>query len=186
MYKVEKNVSLKAIANLLKYDKIVLFFNGRSEAGCRALGNRSVLSNPATPYGKQIVNFHKNREWFRPLAASILEEHVEQWFFTKNIKISPFMTNIFFVKDCQKYKIPNALHVDGSCRLQTVNIHQNQNYYNLIQEFHTLTNIPLIVNTSFNLAGQPIVETPKDAIDVFVNSNLPYLYFADVKCLLKK
>lgn len=186
MFEVQNNVSLHEVAELISDHNIVLFFNGRSESGCRALGNRSVLSNPTTQHGKNIVNFEKGREWFRPLAASILEEETENWFITKNIKISFFMTYVLFAKEHCKKKIPNALHVDDSCRIQTVSKEHNCIYYNLIYCFYKITNIPLLINTSFNLAGEPIVETPKDAITSFVKSSFPYLYFADTECLLKK
>lgn len=186
MFEIQNNVNLQQVAELIYDHNIVLFFNGRSEAGCRALGNRSVLSNPTTYYGKNIVNFEKGREWFRPLAASILEEETNNWFITKNLKISPFMTYVLYAKDNCKNKIPNALHIDNSCRIQTVNKNQNFIYYNLIRCFYKITGIPLLINTSFNLAGEPIVETPKDAITSFVKSSFPYLYFADIECLLQK
>jgi carbamoyltransferase len=186
MIKRERYVDLVEVAKLIANHNIVLFFNGRSEAGCRALGNRSILSNPSTPYGKNIVNQEKGREWFRPLAASILEEETDEWFLTKGRKCLPFMTHTLYAKTTSQNRIPNALHVDNSCRIQTVNKTQNPHYYKLIQEFFKLTNIPLLINTSFNLAGEPIVETPKDAIASFIKSPFPYLYFADTKCLLKK
>jgi carbamoyltransferase len=186
MLKVEQNIKLAHVAKLISHHRIVLFFNGRSEAGCRALGNRSIVSNPTTPNGKQIVNQEKGREWFRPLAASILEEELTNWFITNRSKTLPYMTHTLYARPEHQNKIPNALHVDNSCRIQTVNKNQNLNYYNLILDFYKLTNIPLLINTSFNLAGEPIVETPKDAIASFMKSAFHYLYFADHGLLLTK
>lgn len=183
---VKKNIDNFYIAKLLLNNNNILYFNGRSEAGPRALGNRSLLSNPCSEHTKNIVNSLKKREWFRPLACTILEEHFEHWFITNGQKSSFFMTEIFFAQHLKKQIIPSVIHVDGSCRVQTINKNQNPNYYDLILIFYQLSGVPLLLNTSFNNAGEPIVETPDDALQSFFTSDFNFLYFADVQYLIIK
>lgn len=185
MFKVEKRFNALNLSKLINDHNIILYFNGRSEAGCRALGYRSIISNPNTPHGKDIINFEKGREWFRPIAASIMVEHFSTWFETDCIE-SPFMTDIFYAKEITLEKAPNIVHIDKTCRVQTVSKNHNPNFYNLLESFYNLTNMPMLVNTSFNLAGEPIVENPKDAINSFLDSNFNFLYFADIETLLYK
>ena len=184
--KLIENTEPCDIANLLLDNNIICIFNGRSEAGSRALGNRSLIFNPKISSNKDMVNEIKGREKFRPLACSILLDEVKNWFHMNEIEESPFMTYSFDVKKEKKQLIPSVIHVDDTCRIQTVTEENNFNYYSIIESFFKLTNIPLVGNTSFNLAEEPIVETIEDAIKTIYNSKLNYLYFPECKFLIKK
>ena len=184
--KLIENTEPCDIANLLLDNNIICIFNGRSEAGSRALGNRSLIFNPKISSNKDMVNEIKGREKFRPLACSILLDEVKNWFHMNEIEESPFMTYSFDVKKEKKQLIPSVIHVDDTCRIQTVTKENNFNYYSIIESFFNLTNIPLVGNTSFNLAEEPIVETIEDAIKTIYNSKLNYLYFPECKFLIKK
>jgi carbamoyltransferase len=184
--KLVENVESYDIARLLLDNKFVCIFNERSEAGSRALGNRSLIFNPTISSNKDLINETKGREKFRPLACSILLDHAKNWFDMNGIDESPFMTYSFDVKPEKHQIISSVIHVDGTCRLQTVSEQNNFNYYSIIKNFFKLSNIPLIGNTSFNLAGDPIVETIEDAIKTIYYSKLNYLYFPECKFLIKK
>lgn len=184
--KIIENIEPYDIANLLLDNNIICIFNGRSEAGSRALGNRSLIFNPKISTNKDMVNEIKGREKFRPLACSILLDEVKNWFYMNEIEESSYMTYSFDVKEEKKDLIPSVIHVDDTCRIQTVTKENNFNYYSIIESFFNLTNIPLIGNTSFNLAGEPIVETIEDAIKTIYNSKLNFLYFPECKFLIKK
>ena len=184
--KLIENTEPCDIANLLLDNNIICVFNGRAEAGSRALGNRSLIFNPKISSNKDMVNEIKGREKFRPLACSILLDEVKNWFHMNEIEESPFMTYSFDVKKEKKQLIPSVIHVDDTCRIQTVTKENNFNYYSIIESFFKLTNIPLVGNTSFNLAEEPIVETIEDAIKTIYNSKLNYLYFPECKFLIKK
>ena len=173
------------VAQLLKDRNIVSIFQGQSEAGPRALGNRSILFDPSHPHGKDIVNRVKGREWFRPFAASVMQEHAKDWFDLRGMEETPYMMYAVELQDEQIGKISAVTHVDGTCRIQTVTEEQNKNYYNLINEFYKLTEIPLLFNTSFNLAGQPLVETLDDAIMTLHSSQIEYLYLPELGKLVK-
>ncbi|HAI42884.1 MAG TPA: hypothetical protein DCM40_34665, partial [Maribacter sp.] len=149
--------------DLILQQEIVAIFQGQSEWGPRALGNRSLLFDPRNKDGKDIVNKIKKREWYRPFAGSCLLEHANDWFEMGIIKESPYMTFAIPVKEEKKSLIPCITHVDGTCRIQTVTKEQNKNFYELIDEFYRRTNVPMLFNTSFNLAGEPLVETLDDA-----------------------
>jgi len=172
------------VAKLIANKNIVALFQGRSEAGYRALGNRSILYDPRDPNGKDHVNNIKHREWYRPFAASIMLEHVHDWFDMSGLTESPFMMFAVNVKEDKKKLIPCVTHVDGTCRIQTVTQEQNSNFYNLINEFYNLTSVPMLFNTSFNLAGEVIVETENEAIDVLQRSKIEYLYIPDKQKLI--
>jgi carbamoyltransferase len=161
-------------------------FQGRAEGGPRALGNRSILFDPRRQDGKDFVNRVKRREWFRPFAGSVMEEHANEWFDMAGMQSSPFMMYAVDVRNDKIAQIPAVTHVDNTCRVQTVNPEQNAHYYELIQEFHKLTGVPLLFNTSFNLAGQPLVETMIDALVTLFNSDIEYLYMPDIGKLVKK
>lgn len=180
------NISYNYIADCLYQKKIVALFQGRSEAGPRALGNRSMLYTPTEINGRDYINTVKNRELFRPLAASILYEFANEWFDMNGIDEAPYMTYSFKAKKEKADKIPSVIHVDGSCRIQTVKKHQNPHYYELISAFHQLSGVPLLLNTSFNLAGEPIVETIDDALRTFENSGIDILYLPDLKIAILK
>jgi len=172
------------IVNLLVNKNIVTIFQGRSENGPRALGNRSVLFDPRFEDGKDFVNSVKHREYFRPFAGSILEEYAHEWFDLRGMYSSPHM---MYAVNCQPgiaEKIPSIIHVDGTCRIQTVTQDQNFHYYNLIKEFHTTTGCPILFNTSFNLGGEPLVETLEDAIWTLQNSDIEYLFLPEFNKLI--
>jgi len=172
------------VVDLITKKNIVAIFQGRSENGPRALGNRSLLFDPRVSDGKDFVNKVKKREYFRPFAGTILEEDVHEWFDLRGMDSSPTMMYAVNCKDGVKDKIPSIIHVDGTCRIQTINELQNPNYYELIREFKKQTNIPIIFNTSFNLGGQPLVETLEDAFDTLLKSNIEYLYLPELKLLI--
>jgi carbamoyltransferase len=168
----------EATAKLLVQNKIVGWFQGRMEVGPRALGARSIVANPTDPRMKDAVNNNvKFREPWRPFAPSILSEYMEEYFGTKHP--SPFMILAFQAREEVKSKIPAALHVDGTGRPQTVEKETNPWYWELIDEFRKLTGVPVVLNTSFNVAGQPIVCTPKDAIGTFYICGLDALAIGD-------
>ncbi len=165
-------------AKLINEGKIVGWFQGRMEVGPRALGGRSILANPTKPHMKDAVNNNvKFRESWRPFAPSILAEHMEEYFGTRHP--SPFMILAFQAREEMKGKIPAALHVDGTGRPQTVEKDTNPRYWDLINEFKKLTGVPVVMNTSFNVAGQPIVCTPKDALGTFYICGLDALAIGD-------
>jgi carbamoyltransferase len=173
------------IVNLLKDRNIVAVFQGRSESGPRALGNRSILFDPSVVDGKDYVNSVKHREYFRPFAGSIMAEHVHEWFDLRGMKESPTM---MYAVNCQpgiESKIPSVIHIDGTCRIQTVTKEQNPLYYELINEFYKSSGIPMLFNTSFNLGGEPLVETLDDALRTLANSNIEYLYLPEYSILIK-
>tara|TARA_B100001013_G_scaffold80600_2_gene43546 strand:+ start:86077 stop:87885 length:1809 start_codon:yes stop_codon:yes gene_type:complete len=175
----------KDIVKLMIEKNIVSMFQGKSESGPRALGNRSILFDPTFKDGKDFVNIVKRREYFRPFAGSILHEHVHDWFDLRGMEESPFM---MYAVNCQEgiaEKIPSIIHIDGTCRIQTVKEEQNPLYYKLIKEFYDQTKIPIVFNTSFNLAGEPLVETLQDAILTLEHSLLEYLYLPEYGKMIK-
>lgn len=173
------------VVDLLRSKNIVAMFQGRSENGPRALGNRSILFDPTFEDGKDFVNKVKNREYFRPFAGTILEEHVHDWFDLRGLPNSPYMMYAVNCKDGVPEKIPSVIHVDGTCRIQTVTVEQNKHFYNLISAFHNITGVPILFNTSFNLGGDPLVETLDDAIDTLSKSDIEYLYLPELGKIIK-
>jgi len=172
------------IVDLITKKNIVALFQGRSENGPRALGNRSFLYDPTDPDGKDHVNKVKRREYFRPFAGSILEEDVHEWFDLRGMKSSPTM---MYAVNCQpgiEEKIPAIIHVDGTCRIQTVNKEQNPHYYDLIKKFKEKTGCPIVFNTSFNLGGDPLVETLDHAVSTLAKSDVEYLYLPEYSTLI--
>lgn len=181
---IQKNISSSYVAKLLSEEKIVAIYQGSSEAGPRALGNRSILFDPRVIDGKDKVNVVKNREWFRPFAGSVLVEKAKEWFDMRGLKESPFMMYAVNVLEDKKLSIPAITHVDGTCRVQTVSKEQNKNFYKLIEEFYKITNVPIVFNTSFNLAGDCIVETIEDAVSTLNSSKIDYLYLPEFNYLI--
>ncbi len=182
---IKDNVSNEEVIDLITSKNIVAVFQGQSENGPRALGNRSLLYDPTDPKGKDHVNEVKHREYFRPFAGSILEEDVHDWFDLRGMKSSPTM---MYAVNCQpgvEEKIPAIIHVDGTCRIQTVTQEQNKHYYDLIKAFKDKTGCPIIFNTSFNLGGEPLVETLDDALRTLQNSRIEYLYLPEYNTLFK-
>jgi len=179
------DTSYEDIAKLIRDGNIVTIFQGQSEGGPRALGNRSILFDPTIKDGKDIVNKVKRREFFRPFACSILKEKVNQWFDLVGREESPHM---MYAVDCLPgvmEKIPSVIHIDGTCRIQTVTQEQNEHYYNLISSFEKLSGVPILFNTSFNLGGDPLVETIADAIDTLQRSDIEYMYLPEIQKLVK-
>lgn len=183
---IVNEVSYDDVAKLISERNIVSLYQGRSEAGPRALGNRSIIYDPRDPNGKDFVNTVKGREWFRPFAGSILEECANDWFDMAGLESSPFMMYAVDVLKDKIEQIPNITHVDGTCRIQTVNPEQNLHYYNLIKAFRDITEVPILFNTSFNLAGDPLVETIFDAMYTIFNSKINYLYLPELGILVEK
>ena len=168
-----KNVSGEA-AQLIARGKIIGWFQGGSEYGPRALGNRSILCDARDPHMKDIVNKKvKHREPWRPFAASVLAEKQREWFELDHP--SPFMLLAASVVKEKRSLVPSIVHVDGTCRIQSVTREQNAPYYELLQAFEKETGVPLVLNTSFNDAGEPIVETPEDALRCFLNTEMDVL-----------
>jgi carbamoyltransferase len=172
------------VAKLISEQNIVALYQGRSEAGPRALGNRSIVYDPRDPNGKDFVNLVKQREWFRPFAGSVLHEETNKWFDMRGLEESPHM--MYAVNVLQPEKIPAVTHVDNTCRVQTVKQDQNQHYYNLISAFNEITGVPILFNTSLNLAGDCIAETIDDALGVIRNSSIKYLYLPEFGLLITK
>ena len=170
----DTKVDLKEVAQAIADGKIVGWFQGKSESGNRALGNRSILADPRNADIKNIINSKiKLREDFRPFAPSVLEEHYNEYFDTN--QPSPYMSRIMpVISDA----IPGVTHVDGTARIQTVTREFNERYYDLINEFYKITGVPMLLNTSFN-CQEPIVETPEDAIATFNKCGLDILVIGD-------
>ncbi len=168
-------------AQLLADGKVVGWFQGRMEYGPRALGNRSILADPRRADMKGILNAKvKFREAFRPFAPAVLAEHVSEYF--EGAGSFPFMTVVLPVKPEKRSVIPAVTHQDGTGRLQTVERAVNPRFYGLIDAFHRRTGVPVVVNTSFNLQGEPIVCTPEDAVSTYRRSGLDALIIGDYAC----
>ena len=164
----------KDSAKLIADGAVLGWFQGRSEYGPRSLGSRSILCDPRELVMKDKLNNKiKKREDWRPFGASVLLEYMSDFFEIESE--SPFMLYVPNVRPHQRQLIPALVHSDGTCRVQSVTKKDNGLFYDLIKVFYSLTGMPLIVNTSFNLAGNPIVETPKDALDCFTQSEMDYL-----------
>ena len=161
------------VAELLDEGKVIGWMQGGSEIGPRALGNRSILANPTKGWMTNYVNELKGREWYRPFAPSVLYDKQSEIFDLDTF--SPYMLVTANVKDEWKSKIPAVTHIDGTSRYQSVAPYMNERYYKLIESFYSRTGVPLVLNTSFNGPGEPIVETPENAINTFINRGLHYL-----------
>jgi carbamoyltransferase len=150
------------------------WFQGRAEVGPRALGARSILADPRRPDMRDIVNHRvKRREWFRPFAPSVLHEHGAEYF--DDYRPNPFMLLVQPVRRDRRDEVPAITHIDGTARLQTVTRSPNPQFHQLITEFHRLTGVPMVLNTSFNLRGEPIVHRPEEAIDDYLRSAMDAL-----------
>ncbi|HEU4620823.1 MAG TPA: carbamoyltransferase C-terminal domain-containing protein, partial [Burkholderiaceae bacterium] len=181
----------EAVAPLLARERIVGWFQGRMEFGPRALGARSILASPIPHDMQRRLNALKDREDFRPVAPMVLEERAHQWFSTSRQQCravangppiveddglpAPFMTFTFNVRPERRDRIPAVRHIDGSARVQTVNRAQHPLCHALIEAFERHTGVPVIVNTSFNTLGRPIVCTPRDALEAFFTSPIDAL-----------
>jgi carbamoyltransferase len=157
----------------LSENKVIGWMQGGSEIGPRALGNRSILANPSKVWMEKNINHLKGREWFRPFAPSVLFEKQSDVF--ESDVFSPYMLVTTSVKEEWINKIPAVTHIDNSSRHQSVTMDTNPKFYKLIKKFYKKTNIPLLLNTSFNGPDEPIVETPYDALNTFVERKLDIL-----------
>lgn len=161
-------------AGYLQEGEIIGWFQGRMEIGPRALGNRSILANPAFDNMKDKINLEvKHREAYRPFAPATPLEHVKEYF--EMDKEDPFMLKVCYVRPEKRSVIPAVVHVDGSARLQTVRRELNPRFHELLTKFGRLTGVPVLLNTSFNIMGEPIVESPMDAIRCFFSTGLDKL-----------
>ncbi len=166
------------VAQCIANGHIVARFAGRAEFGPRALGNRSILADPRRKDMKDYLNTRvKHRESFRPFAPSVLIEHASKWFDLEDR--SPYMLRVVNVPGGMREFIPAVVHVDGSARVQTVDKRENPGYWKLIDAFYNITDVPLVLNTSFNVAGEPIVETPRNAVDCFESTDIDVLLLED-------
>lgn len=167
----------RRIAAAIADGQVVGWFQGRMEWGPRALGNRSILCDPRRADMKELLNSKiKRRESFRPFAPSVLEEAVSEWF--EEDDAVPFMMQVFQIREDKRSRIPAVTHVDGSGRLQTVSARTNPRYHRLIEEFFTLSGIPMVLNTSFN-ENEPVVCQPKEALDCFLRTRMDLLVLGD-------
>ncbi len=162
------------VAHLLAEGKIVGWFQGRMEFGPRALGGRSILADPTRADMKDLLNRHvKHREDFRPFAPSVLAEHAEEYF--EGCAHSPFMLFVHRVRPEKRAMVPAITHIDGTARVQTVCKDTHPRYYKMIRAFEKLRQVPMVLNTSFNVMGEPIVHTPEDAIRCFYSTGIDAL-----------
>jgi carbamoyltransferase len=190
---------LPKVAELIESGKVIGWFNGRMEFGPRALGARSILGDPRNPKMQSIMNLKiKYRESFRPFAPAVLADHAPDWF--EIDRKSPYMLLVSKVNknkctevseedgrligikrlNIVRSEIPAVTHVDNSARIQTVHKETNPRFYKLIEEFYVLTGCPVLVNTSFNVRGEPIVATPEDAYRCFMRTEMDYLVMENI------
>jgi carbamoyltransferase len=181
--KLDDAALLDTVSSLLEGENVIGWFQGRMEFGPRALGNRSIIADARNKENWKKVNLKiKFREDFRPFAPTVLEERVSDYFDLDCE--SPYMLLVADVKEEKKSEIPAVTHVDGSARIQTINRNQNPKYYDLLKAFEQKTGCPVVINTSFNVRGEPIVESPKDALNCFLHTQMDYLVLGN--CLIRK
>jgi predicted NodU family carbamoyl transferase len=173
------------VAKILLNDPVAIF-QSRSEQGQRGLGNRSLLMSPINKNANYKLNEIKKREWYRPFACSILYEKSKEWFDLKQLDESPYMMFAFKIKKNKKNVLKSGIAINDTSRIQTVKKSQNFHYYNLIKEFDKITNIPILINTSLNLPGEVLVETLYDMREMFINSNLKYIYLPEINKIICK
>jgi carbamoyltransferase len=174
----DKEEKIQKTAKLISEDNVIGWFQGRMEWGPRALGSRSILSNPTNPKMQEILNLKvKHREKFRPFAPVVCDDDALEYFECDTPIPDPtdFMLMVYPIKEEFHKKIPAVTHVDGSGRLQSIRKHQNPDYYDLIKEFGKITGIPILINTSFNIRGEPIVCAPYDAYKCMMGTGIDYL-----------
>jgi carbamoyltransferase len=181
VYVINSTDVISDAVELLCDGKIIGWFDGGSELGPRALGQRSILCDPSQPDAKDILNRRvKMREPFRPFAPAVLLEEASNWFdFDGTSPESPFMLRVVDVKAEKRAEVPAIVHVDGTGRIQTLTRENNGRFYDLVRLFHEKTGVPVVLNTSFNRMGQPIIETPADAIACLLYTGLDCCVFED-------
>lgn len=174
----ESNNLYNEVSELIARGKIVGWYQDKSEYGPRALGNRSILCDPRKAEMKDKLNDKvKHRESYRPFAPVVLYEEANKIF--EIYEECPYMLRIMNVLPQAKSKVQAITHVDGTARVQTITKQQNEKYYNLVKAFFGKTGVPVLLNTSFNVAGEPVVETPKDAVKCFLGTEIDYLVIGD-------
>ena len=179
-YRTLENAEAFAAAQI-REKKVVAWFQGASEFGQRALGNRSILADPTRKDIKDIINSCvKYREGFRPFAPAVIKEKQHDYFIIPKSQDSFFMEKVFMFREEVRNLLPGVVHFDGSGRLQTVSKKENEKFYKLIEEFEKLSGVPIVLNTSFNINGMPLVETPSDAIDCFYKSGIDCLIMENI------
>ena len=173
----DENVLLESVAQALADGKIIGWFQGKGEWGPRALGNRSILADPRDERMKDIVNIKiKFREPFRPFAPTVLAEQAEELFELNGYgRQYPFRFMLYTVLVKKKDLLPAVTHADGTSRIQIINRQENPLYYRLIEKFYQKTKVAALLNTSFNLKGEPIVNSPQDAFNTFTKSGMDML-----------
>lgn len=172
---------VETVAQALADGKVVGWYQGRMEWGPRALGNRSILADARREDMKDVVNHAvKLREGFRPFAPAVLDEQAREWFDLTGLPDSPYMLFVVPVLPHRRAAIPAVTHVDGSARVQTVSAQDNPRFHALIEAFHRRTGVPVVMNTSFNVKGEPIVNTPADAVRCFLGTQIDMLVVDDV------
>jgi carbamoyltransferase len=165
-------------ARLLAQGQLVGWVQGRAEFGPRALGNRSILADPRPPEMKDRINERvKFREEFRPFAPSILDEYGDEYF--ENYQVTPYMERTLRFRESVRQKVPAIVHVNATGRLQSVRREWNEKYYDLIRAFQELTGVPMLLNTSFNIMGKPIIHSVEDALGLFFTTGLDALVIED-------
>jgi carbamoyltransferase len=179
----DTNQLLDSVVDKITQGKVLGWFQGRSEWGPRALGNRSILADPRNPRMKDIVNSKiKFREPYRPFAPSVLTERAECYFDLPQASQhypARYMQYVVPTREAQREALPAVTHVDGTARMQTVFLEQNPRYWALIERFGQATGVPVLLNTSFNLKGEPVVNTPADAASTFFRSEMDCLVLGD-------
>jgi carbamoyltransferase len=172
------NDVVERAAALIAEGKIVGWFQGRAEFGPRALGARSILADPTRPGMRDLLNkYVKHREEFRPFAPSCLEERAGEFF--TGCSRSPFMLFVYPVEPHQQSRVPAITHVNGTARVQTVSRNLDARYYRLIEAFERLRGVPMVLNTSFNVMGEPMVNSPADAVRCFYSTGMDALVMGD-------
>ncbi len=171
---------LPTVARMISSGAIVSLFEGGSEIGPRALGHRSIIADPRRLGMRDQLNVKvKHREAFRPFAPAVIQEHSSSWF---DLNYSPFMLRVANV--LRPKEVPSITHVDGTARIQTVGPNDDQRFRKLLEHFYSMTGVPVLLNTSFNIRGEPIVETPEDAISALLRSEMDCVVFSD--CIVQK
>ena len=164
-------------ADMIHQGKVVAWYRGRMEYGPRALGNRSILADPSNPEMRDRVNaMVKKREAFRPFAPAVSIEQVHRWFDVPPMTVLPYMIATVNVREEYRATLPAITHVDGTARVQTVAADDNPAFHSLLKEIGQVTGREIVLNTSFNVKGQPIVNTPREAIETFLSTGIDCLF----------
>jgi carbamoyltransferase len=164
-------------ARLITDGKVIAWYRGAMEFGPRALGNRSILANPGHPEMRDRINaMVKKREAFRPFAPAVTIEEVERWFDVPAMTALPYMIATVDVRKEHREALPAITHVDGSARVQTVSADGNPDFHALLRAVGAASGRQMVLNTSFNVKGQPIVNTPKEALETFLGTSIDYLF----------